>query len=74
MFLYERELKLNPLDKFSVDLEFYLISIEWIGRWSVQPNLTFPLSIYFMHMVERIQDLPRLLEWESPEFIYIYNI
>ena len=77
MFFYECEIKLISLDKFSVDCELYLISVEWFGTWSVQPNMTFPFCIYFMHMVERMhnstQDLPRLLEWGSPWiWIYIY--
>jgi len=39
----------------------------------MQPNMTFPLCIYFMHLVERThestQDIPCLLEWEAPEYI-----
>lgn len=77
--LYECEIKLNSLDKYSIDSYFriYLISVEWFGRWSMQWNVTFPLCIYFMHLVERIhkstQDLPCLLEWESP-WIYIIEV
>ena len=53
--LYECEIKLNSLDKFSVDSHFKIClkSVEWFGRWSMQPNMTFPLCIYFMHLVER---------------------
>ena len=77
--LYEYEIKLNSLDKFSVDsyIRIYLKSVEWFGRWSVQPDMTFPLCIYFMYLVERIYkstlNLPCLLEWESP-WIYIIEL
>jgi hypothetical protein len=73
------EIKLNSLDKFSVDSHFrtYLVSVEWFGRWSVQPNLTFLLFIYFVCLVERIkksrQDPSHLLEWECP-WIYIIEV